>query len=246
MGHIDFEEHLPSVASSASSFGTDEGYKRDLEDGSTSVDLEEPAPRDPKIVDRDGLDDPANPQNWSTKNKTMSIVLVSLMSFVSYAPFRGKQQGSHLLTIHRPLASSIFAPSIEQVMGGFHSTDQQLASFIVLVYLIGDCFGPLASAPLSEMYGRLPLYNICSVLFVAFKIARAKSPNLAGLIVSRLLSGLADCCPLTLGASTVTDMIPKDKRGVAISSWILGPLLGPVIGPIGEYILNIQGVNRGS
>lgn len=148
-------------------------------------------------------------------------------------------QGSPSLTIRRPLASSIFAPSIDQVMREFHSTNQQVASFIVSVYLLGYCFGPLVVAPLSEMYGRLPLYNICNVLFVVFNIACAKAPNLPGLIIFRLLAGLAGCCPLTLGAGTLADMISKEKRGAAMSSWVLGPLLGPVVGPIGEYILNV-------
>lgn len=134
-----------------------------------------------------------------------------------------------------PLASSIFAPSIEQVMQEFESTNTQLASFIVSVYLLGYCFGPLVVAPLSEMYGRLPLYNICNVLFVIWSVACALSPNLASLIVFRFFAGLAGCCPLTLGASSIADIISKDKRGAAMSSWVMGPLVGPVIGPIGAY-----------
>ncbi|RSL61590.1 hypothetical protein CEP54_006163 [Fusarium duplospermum] len=224
MGHIDIEEQLAGAATPAPVLNDDEKYEKDLEDGSTSVDFEELAPRDPNIVDWDGPDDPANPQNWSAKKKTITVVLVSSITFVT------------------PLASSIFAPSIEQVMGEFHSTNQQLASFIVSVYLLGYCFGPLVVAPLSEMYGRLPLYNICNVLFVVFNIACAKAPNLGGLIIFRLLAGLAGCCPLTLGAGTLADMISKEKRGAAMSSWVLGPLLGPVVGPIaGGYLSEAKG-----
>lgn len=141
---------------------------------------------------------------------------------------------AHSPNTSRPLASSIFAPSIDQVMREFHSTNEQLASFIVSVYLLGYCFGPLVIAPLSEMYGRLPLYHICNVLFVAFTVACAKAPNLGGLIAFRLLAGLAGSCPLTIGAGSLADMISKEKRGAAMSSWALGPLFGPVIGPIGK------------
>jgi MFS family permease len=119
-------------------------------------------------------------------------------------------------------------------MREFHSTNEQLASFIVSVYLLGYCFGPLVIAPLSEMYGRLPLYHICNVLFVAFTVACAKAPNLGGLIAFRFLAGLAGSCPLTIGAGSLSDMISKEKRGAAMSSWALGPLFGPVIGPIGK------------
>jgi MFS family permease len=125
-------------------------------------------------------------------------------------------------------------------MSEFHSTNEQLASFIVSVYLLGYCFGPLAIAPLSEMYGRLPLYHICNVLFIIFSVACALAPNLGGLIAFRFLAGLAGSCPLTIGAATLADMISKEKRGAAMSSWALGPLFGPVIGPIGKPILTIS------
>lgn len=119
-------------------------------------------------------------------------------------------------------------------MAEFHSTNQQLASFIVSVYLLGYCFGPLILAPLSEMYGRLHIYNICNVLFVVFNVGCAKAPNLSGLIALRFLAGLAGCCPLALGAGSLADMISQEKRGMAMASWILGPITGPIIGPIGD------------
>lgn len=55
----------------------------DLETGSASVDMDEPAPRDPNVVDWDGPDDPANPQNWSNSNKAITVVLVSSITFVT-------------------------------------------------------------------------------------------------------------------------------------------------------------------
>lgn len=121
-------------------------------------------------------------------------------------------------------------------MTEFHSTNTQLASFIVSVYLIGYCFGPLVIAPLSEMYGRLPLYHVCNVLFVIFNVACALTPNLGGLIAFRFLAGLAGSCPLTIGAGSLADIISKEKRGAAMSSWALGPLFGPVIGPVGKFV----------
>ncbi|KAL6915812.1 hypothetical protein ACHAP8_005468 [Fusarium lateritium] len=193
--------------------------ERDLEEGSTSVEFDDNVDNDPNIVNWDGPDDPENPHNWSMKKKTITVIIVSSVTFVT------------------PLASSIFAPSIEQVMTEFHSTNSQVASFIVSVYLLGYCFGPLVIAPLSEMYGRLPLYHVCNVLFVIFNVACALAPNLGGLIAFRLLAGLAGSCPLTIGAGSLADIISKEKRGAAMSSWALGPLFGPVIGPVaGGYL----------
>lgn len=125
-------------------------------------------------------------------------------------------------------------------MARFGSDSPQLASFVVSVYLIGYAFGPLVIAPLSEMYGRLPFYNICNVLFVIFSVACALSPNLVALIIFRLLSGVAGSCPQTIGAGSLADMIGPEKRGVAMSWWVSGPLLGPVVGPISTLPLSIS------
>lgn len=193
--------------------------------------------RDPNIVDWDGPDDPQNPQNWSRKQKITAVALVSLITFITFVfPESTPPGGSQLVDqiVHSPLASSIFAPSIEQVLKEFGSTNEELASFIVSVYLLGYCFGPLLVAPLSEMYGRLVLYHVCNVLFVIFSIACAVAPSLGSLIGFRFLAGLAGCCPLTNGAGTIADVVSREKRGAAMAAWVAGPLFGPVIGPIGR------------
>lgn len=130
----------------------------------------------------------------------------------------------------------MFAPGVPQVMKDFHSTNLELASFVVSVYLLGYCFGPLLIAPLSEMYGRMIIYNVCNILYVVFTICCAVAPDLASLIVFRLLAGTAGSAPLTIGAGSISDMIRQEKRGGAMAAWALGPLLGPVIGPVGEYL----------
>jgi MFS family permease len=118
-------------------------------------------------------------------------------------------------------------------MAEFGSTNTTLASFVVSIYLMGYAFGPLLIAPLSEIYGRMPLYNVCNLLFLVFSVACAVAPNLASLTVFRLLAGFAGCCPVAIGAGSVADMVRREKRGAAMSAWIVGPLFGPVAGPIG-------------
>jgi len=127
----------------------------------------------------------------------------------------------------------MFAPGVPQVMRDFGSTNLELASFVVSVYLLGYCFGPLLIAPLSEMYGRVIIYNVCNVLYVVFTVACAVAPNLGALIVFRFFAGSAGSAPLTIGAGSISDMIRQEKRGGAMAAWALGPLIGPVIGPVG-------------
>lgn len=139
----------------------------------------------------------------------------------------------------RPLASTIIAPSTPQIMIAFNSTNETLGSFITSVYLLGYSFGPLVIAPVSEMYGRSITYNVCNTIFLVFSIACAVANNESSLIVFRLFCGIAASCPLTLGAGTIADMVPLERRGMAMSFWIMGPLLGPAFGPLSEPCISL-------
>lgn len=130
----------------------------------------------------------------------------------------------------------MFAPGVPEVMADFHSTNLEIASCVVSVYLLGYCFGPLLIAPVSEMYGRMIIYNVCNILYVVFTVACAVAPDMASLIVFRLLAGIAGSSPLTIGAGSISDMFRQEKRGAAMAAWALGPLLGPVIGPVSTYM----------
>ena len=127
-------------------------------------------------------------------------------------------------------------------MKTFHSTSTMLASFIVSVYVLGYVIGPFVIAPLSEIYGRVPLYHVCNVLFLIFTIACAVAQTMPQLIVFRLLAGTAGVCPLTIGSGTVADMVPKEKRAGIMAIWAMGPILGPVVGPVaGGFLAEDEG-----
>ncbi|TAQ90983.1 hypothetical protein B7494_g734 [Chlorociboria aeruginascens] len=177
------------------------------------------ATTDPNLVGWDGDNDPANPMNWSEFKKYSNVLMVSLIT----------------LTVN--LAASMFAPGVNAVLSDFHSSSGQLGAFTVSVYVLGFALAPLVIAPLSELYGRLPLYHVSSFFFLIFTVACALSTNMAMFIVFRLLAGCAGSAPLAIGGGSIADMIPQEKRGGAMAIFVIGPLLGPVIGPIvGAFI----------
>ncbi|OCL05615.1 MFS general substrate transporter [Glonium stellatum] len=176
--------------------------------------------RELNIVSWEGDDDPANPRNWPATVKWGNITIVSLVTIVT------------------PLASSMFAPAVPQVMAQFHSNNEELASFVISVYVIGFALGPLVVAPLSELYGRLIIYHISNILFVAFTIGCALSSSIRMFTAFRLLSGCVGVTPMVLGGGSIADIIPAERRGTAMAIWGSGQLFGPVIGPIAGGYLN--------
>jgi multidrug resistance protein len=181
---------------------------------SVSAPVEVEQEQDLNIVDWDGPDDTANPQNWPAKKKWGIIAALGAVTLIT------------------PLASSFFAPGVPQVLRAFNETSNVMATFVVSVYILGFAIGPLIIAPMSELYGRMPLYNIANALFVVFNIACALSNSMGMLVAFRFFAGCAGSAPLTLGGGTIADMFPPQQRAGAMAIWAMGPLLGPVIGPV--------------
>ncbi|KAI3556005.1 hypothetical protein CABS03_09624 [Colletotrichum abscissum] len=158
--------------------------------------------------------DPENPMNWSKSRKLGIIATLSFITFLT------------------PLASSMFAPGIPQVMAEFGESDDSIATFVVSVFVLGFALGPLIISPLSELYGRVYIYHVCNALFVVFSAACGLATNIDMLIAFRFLAGFSGVAVITCGAGSIADMMPVEKRGFYISIWSLGPLLGPVVGPV--------------
>ncbi|KAF1976987.1 MFS general substrate transporter [Bimuria novae-zelandiae CBS 107.79] len=203
---------------------------KDVEKGDTagSISSDEEAAdmneEDPNVVFWDGPDDPENPLNWRETKKWGTVTLVSGITFLT------------------PLASSMFAPGVPQVMATFNSTNDMIEQFMVSVYVLGFAFGPMIIAPLSEMYGRLPLYHSCNGLFIIFSIAAAVSTSMTQFVTFRFLMGCFGGAPMVLGGGTIADLISREQRGTAMVVWMMGPTVGPCVGPIiGGFLTEAKG-----
>jgi multidrug resistance protein len=229
------EGHDADIPSNLGVFDASDEKEAQRNVASTSEDESSDEPRDPNIVDWEQPEDkdPANPLYWKNSFKWANIAVVSLITLITYVLHLLFRSTLQLMDYHRPLASSMFAPGVPQVMEDFHSDSKMLATFVVSVYLLGFALGPVIIAPLCEMYGRIPLYASCNILFVIFSIACAVAKSLNQLIAFRFLMGCAGVAPLTIGAGTIADIMPLEKRGKAMSIYSIGPLVGPVLGPVG-------------
>ncbi|KAI5865600.1 MFS general substrate transporter [Durotheca rogersii] len=191
-----------------------EAFEPDPDDIEAAKATEDLQIRDPNIVDWDGPDDPENPMNWSGLMKGLHVAYVS--TFVLLAN----------------LASTMFAPGAKDLIKEFGITSSIVGTFTVSIYVLGFMIGPLAFAPLSELYGRLGMYHVCNVVYLAFTLGCALSNDVASFLVFRFICGCASAGPLTIGGGTIADVTVPKKRAKALAMFIVGPLIGPVIGPI--------------
>ncbi|KAI5360105.1 Putative major facilitator superfamily, MFS transporter superfamily [Septoria linicola] len=210
--HANTQDNMKSdtqPSSDSESTAISKSKEKDLEHGAE----DHKTTTDPNLIDWDE-NDPANPLNWSTAKVWCNLGIISFFRFLT------------------PLASSMMAPVTNLILEDFKTNDQTIGSFVVSIYILGYALGPMVLAPLSEIYGRLPIYHINSALFVIWNMACALSPNINALLVFRLFAGLAGSCPVTNGNGSIADCVPREKRGKVTAIFTAGPLLGPVFGPI--------------
>jgi len=117
-------------------------------------------------------------------------------------------------------------------MEDFHQESTIIGALTISIFLLGFTLGPLVVAPLSELYGRLPVYHVSIATFIAFLLACGWSKNIVSFLVFRFIAGCAGSSPSTIGGGTVADVIPIEKRGAAMAVTAVGPIFAPVIGPV--------------
>lgn len=173
--------------------------------------------KDPFLVDFTGPKDPEHPHNWSTLKKTVVIIEVSTLTFITY------------------MGSSIYTPGQEEIQKEF-GVGHVVATLNLSVYVIGYGIGPLIFSPLSEfaIIGRQQLYIVTLFLFTMLQIGCALVHNIAGLIILRFLTGILCSPSLATGAASIGDVVKPKYVPIFIGLWsgaaYAAPCLGPLIG----------------
>ncbi|KAJ3554503.1 hypothetical protein NM688_g3076 [Phlebia brevispora] len=168
--------------------------------------------------------DPRNPRIWDFWKKWRMVSIVSFYTFVT------------------PLASSMMAPALPKVSEHYHITSETIGAMTLSIFLLTFAIGPLFLAPLSEIYGRTWVLHINNILFLAFNLGCAFSPNVSVLIGMRILCGFFGSAPIACGGGSISDLFSEKDRASAMAVYSLGPLIGPAVGPIaGGFIAETIG-----
>ena len=126
------------------------------------------------------------------------------------------------------MATTMVASGIDGVLEDFHVNSSAVSTLAVTISLLGLALGPMLLSSTGEVFGRLPVYHIANIVFIAFIIGNALSQNIAQSVVFCFLSACAGGMPLAMGGGTIADITLPAKRGFATALFSLGPLAGPV------------------
>lgn len=186
------------------------------EERSPDADLEKP--QENLIVAFEGQSDPLDPQNWHWLKKLYATIIISLIAFVVC------------------MASSIDAPVIPQASARFH-VSAVTESLATALFLIGFGCGAPFAGPLSEAFGRNPVYVVTFTIFCIWIMGAALAPNIGGQLVFRFLAGVFGSTPFTTLGGTLADLYDHKTRGMIFPYFACFAFVGVNIGPvIGGYV----------
>lgn len=113
----------------------------------------------------------------------------------------------------------------------FH-TSEPIVTLGLTTYLIGLAVGSVVLAPISEIYGRKPVYMISMLLFVILIIPCGLATNLPEVLIVRFISAIAGSAMIANAPGSISDIVNDDKRALAFSIWSIGPLNGPTVSDV--------------
>lgn len=165
-------------------------------------------------VDWDDDNDPANPKNWPTWYKCVAVGFISWSTWVVV------------------VYSTSYTTGLSEMMNDFDISSEPLVTLGITTYLLGLAVGSVILAPLSEMYGRKPVYIVCMFVFVVLIIPCGIGSTLTEILVVRFFGAVAGSAMIANSPGSVSDIVTDEYRALALSMWSIGPLNGPTFGPL--------------
>ena len=192
-------------------FGEDEEAPRKTEEGED--------PEKEFEVQWDGDHDPMNPRNMRTGRKWIVVAIVSA--------------GSICVTC----TSSMYTSTYGQITQEFH-VSRVVATLGLSLFVMGLGIGPMVLGPLSEFYGRRPIYVFSFFFFLIWLIPCAVAKNIATELVARFIDGLAGSAFLSVAGGTVGDMFARNELQAPMMIFTASPFVGPPLGPMVAGFIN--------
>ena len=102
---------------------------------------------------------------------------------------------------YRTFASSVYVPAFPFIQADF-GVAREKAILPLSMYTLGVGFGPLLAAPLSEVFGRRPIYLSTLPLLMGWTFAAGCAENIEILVICRFLAAFCGSAALAIGAGT--------------------------------------------
>jgi len=174
---------------------------------------------EPFLVTFDGDSDPENPRSMSTLRRWIIVLICAASSLCVTC------------------TSSLYTSTYSQIGPEFGSS-RLVCTLGLSTFVAGLGAGPMVLSPLSEFYGRRPIYIGSFTFFLIWLIPCAVAHNIQTMLIARFFDGLAGSAFLSVAGGTVGDMFARHELSAPMMVYTAAPFIGPEIGPlVGGFIV---------
>ncbi|KAK6838645.1 hypothetical protein RU639_000276 [Aspergillus parasiticus] len=166
------------------------------------------------VADDDDFEE-ADAEQYKRFSPARKIIIVSILSYCAFLA---------------PISSTAILAAVPEISKTFNTTGDIINASNAL-YLTSMGVASLVWGPLSQVWGRRPIFVASGVLFFIFTIATALSPNLPAYFVFRILTAFQGTSFLVVGSSAIGDVYEPRSRASAMVWLLSGSMTGPAAGP---------------
>ena len=145
--------------------------------------------------------DPENPRNWPEYQKWLMLIPIYAIDL----------SVSWMASGYSPAAADF-----EKDMG----VSGEVGTLGLSLYVLGLAFGPMSLAPLSEYFGRWPIYVFSYGIGLLFLLGSALAPGVGGFLTLRFLNGLFAAVTIANLGGSIADLWPHHETGPAMSIYL--------------------------
>lgn len=136
-----------------------------------------------------------------------------------------------LLSAVAPFATDLYLPAFPEMTVELQASATTV-QLTLTAFLVGVTAGQLVFGPLSDRFGRVPPLLAGAVLCVLASAAAVLAPNVAVLVVARLLQGLGGAAGMVIGRAVISDLATGKPAARAFSLMMIVGGVAPVVAPL--------------
>ncbi|PNY25192.1 Uncharacterized protein TCAP_04871 [Tolypocladium capitatum] len=155
----------------------------------------------------------ASPLEWSPARKNVLLALSCSATFLT----------AYTAGCYSPPAA---------MMAADLDTTRLIVLAGITTFCLGFAFAPMALAPISEIWGRFPVFLAAGVVFVVFQAVCSVMPHIGGLLAARFLVGAGASVFSAVVGGVIADLWDKKDRNTPMALFSGSVLVGTGVGPL--------------
>ncbi|HEY5975006.1 MAG TPA: DHA2 family efflux MFS transporter permease subunit [Geobacteraceae bacterium] len=141
-----------------------------------------------------------------------------------------------LPTIMEIIDTSVANVALPHMQGSLNAGTDEV-TWVLTSYLVSNAVVLPMTGWLARVFGRKRFLITCIVLFTLSSFLCGAAPNLATLVLFRILQGAAGGALIPTSQAIMMETFPPHERGMAMAIFGIGAMFGPIIGPaLGGWI----------